>query len=153
MGICTSPDIAQEHISKILKDVLAKDVVVYIDNLAIWSDTSYEEHLELFDRCLQQLQDGRMRCNPLKCSWAVQENNFLGHYMRPDSIRPMKKNIDAILKTDCPHDVTQARSFIGAVKFYKSLYPCRAHVLTPLSDLTVQNHLFGTRNIKKHLTR
>ena len=123
MGIRTSPNIAQEHISKILKEVLGKDVVVYIDDLAIWSDASYEEHLQLVDKCLQLLQEGGMRCNPLKCSWAAEETDFLGHYMTPDSIRPMKKKIEAILKMDRPRDITQARSFIGAVNFYKLLYP------------------------------
>ena len=35
-----------------------------------------------------------------------------------------------------PTTSTQARSFIGAVNFYKSLYPRCAHLLAPLTDLT-----------------
>ena len=77
-----------------------------------------------------------MKCNPLKCNWAVQETDFLGHWMTPDCIKPMKKKVDAILKIDCPRSPTQAQSFIGAVNFYRSLWPRRAHVLAPLAELT-----------------
>jgi hypothetical protein len=56
--------------------------------------------------------------------------------MTPDSVKPMKKKIDAILKMDRPTNRTEARSFIGAVNFYKSLWPRRAHILAPLADLT-----------------
>ena len=48
----------------------------------------------------------------------------------------MKKKIDAVLKMEPPKNRSEARSFIGAVNFYKSLWPQRAHVLAPLAELT-----------------
>ena len=77
-----------------------------------------------------------MKCNLLNCDLVVQETDFLGHWMTPDCIKPMKKKIDAILKMDRPRSPTQAQSFIGAVNFYRSLWPRRAHVLAPLAELT-----------------
>ena len=52
------------------------------------------------------------------------------------AVKPMKKKVDAILKMDRPKNRTQVRSFIGAVNYYRSLWPRRAHFMKPLSELT-----------------
>ena len=77
-----------------------------------------------------------MKFNHLKCDWVVQETDFLGFWMTPNSVKLMKKKIDAVLKMSQPQNNTQAQSFIGAVNFYRSLWPCRAHVLALLTELT-----------------
>ena len=56
--------------------------------------------------------------------------------MTPTAVKPMKKKVDAILKMDRPRNRTQVRSFIGAVNYYRSLWPRRAHFMKPLSELT-----------------
>ena len=76
MGVNVSPDYAQSCIKEILKDL---DVEAYIDDCGMWSDGSFEEHLELVDEILGQLVANGMKCNPLKCNWAFQEMDFLGH--------------------------------------------------------------------------
>ena len=48
----------------------------------------------------------------------------------------MQKKIDAILKMDSPKNQTQVCSFIGAVNFYQSMWPRRAHLMKPLTELT-----------------
>ena len=56
--------------------------------------------------------------------------------MTPTAVKPMKKKVDAILKMDRPKNRTQVRSFIGAVNYYRSLWPRCAHFMKPLSELT-----------------
>jgi len=146
MGVKVSPDAAQGLITKVLAGL---DCAAYMDDCGIWTDESFEDHMELVGKILQRLADNGLKCNPLKCDWAVQETDFLGYWMTPNSIKPMKKKIDAILKMDRPTNRTQARSFIGAVNFYKSLWPRRAHVLTPLADLT-GNKPFTWDETKQH---
>jgi hypothetical protein len=133
MGVKVSPDAAQGLITKVLAGL---DCVAYMDDCGIWTDGSFEEHFELVGKILERFADNGLKCNPLKCDWAVQETDFPGYWMTPDSVKPMKKKIDAILKMDRPTNRTEARSFIGAVNFYKSLWPRRAHILAPLADLT-----------------
>jgi len=47
-----------------------------------------------------------------------------------------KKRINGILNLHRPNNNTDVCAFIGAVNHYKSLWPRRAHVLAPLTQLT-----------------
>ena len=133
MGIKVSPDIAQSVINKILDGL---DTEGYIDNCGYWSDGSFDDYLDQVDKILTSLDDNGMKCNPLKCDWMVQETDFLGQWMTPTHIKPMKKKIDTILQMDCPTTTTQVCLFIGAVNFYKSLFPQSMHLLLSLTELT-----------------
>ena len=132
MGLKPSPDFAQSIIEQVLADL---DIDVYIDDIAIWS-TDYDEHMAKISRILTRLQDNGFRVNPAKCEWAVAETDFLGYWLTPTGIRPWKKKIDAVLKMERPRNVTQLRSFIGAVTYYRNMWPRRSHILSPLTQLT-----------------
>ena len=131
MGVKISGDIAQHLMTKMLEGL---DCEIYIDDVGIWTNGNHDEHLELVDKVLERFANNGMKCNPLKCAWAVKETDFLGHWMTPNEIRPWKKKIDAVLLMDKPQTITDIRSLIGAVNYYKSFWPRRAHVLAPLTE-------------------
>ena len=139
MGIAPAPDIAQELIEKVLEGL--DGIEVYIDDVAVFSN-SWEDHIKMLQTVLSRLQEAGYTVNPLKCEWAVQETDFLGHWLTPDGIKPWKKKVDAILKMEEPRDVKQLRSFLGLVTYYRDMWPQRAHVLAPLTDL------IGTKTFK-----
>ena len=132
MGLKTSPDIAQHLIEKVLQRL---QVEVYIDDVGIFADT-WEEHLQKIQDVLQRLQTSGFKVNPLKCEWAVQETDFLGHWLTPEGVKPWKRKIDAVLKMDRPRNITQIRAFLGAVTYYRHMWPRRSHLLAPLTALT-----------------
>ena len=81
---------------------------------------------------------GKLSVNPCKCEWAVPETNFLGYWLTPNGLKPWRKKIDTILQLQCPCTVKDLRSFIGAVTYYCTMFPKRAHILAPLIALTSQ---------------
>ena len=150
MGIKVSPDFAQSMIKKILVDL---DIDPYLDDLGIWTKGSFGEHLLIVDKVLERLAENGMKCNPLKCQWGVEEAVFLGHHMTPTCVKPMRKKIDAVLKMGAPTTNTEVRSFIGAVTFYKSMWPRRSHDLAPLHELTgTGRFVWGPRQQQAFLT-
>ena len=133
MGVKVSPDEAQAMITKILTCL---NFVAYIDDCGIWTDTIYEQHIDLVGQVLQRLVDAGMKYNPLKCGWAVEGTDLLEYWMTPNAIKPKKNKIDAVLQMNCPQNKTEACLFIGAVNCQKLLWPRCAHVLASLSKLT-----------------
>ena len=142
MGVCNSPDFAQDIMEDIFKDMM-HEIDIYIDDIGIF-DEDYDTHMTKVRKVLTRLQENGFTVNPLKCEWAVQETDWLGYWFTPNGIKPWKKKIDAILQLDTPKSVSDLRSFIGAVNFYRDMWPRRAHLLSPLTSLTGKSTLEWT---------
>ena len=113
-----------------------------MDDCCLFTDKDFEYHVQLIDKLLTALAKAGMKFNPLKCAWTVQETSFLGHWMTPTAVKPLKKKIDAILKMDRPRNQTQVRLFIGAFNFFRSMFPRRAHFMKPLTELMGKGSFF-----------
>ncbi len=132
MGLRNSPAFAQSVIEAVLVDI--PQVEVYIDDIGIWSN-SWEEHVEVLKTVFSRLQEAGFSVNPLKCEIAVEQSDFLGHWLTPRGVSPWQKKIQAVLDLDRPKTASDVRTFVGLLNWYRDFWPRRSHLLAPFTSL------------------
>ena len=133
MGLCNSPDIFQEHMSALMCDL--HYVRAYIDDVAILSTGTWEDHLEKIDTVLTRLEDSGLKVNGLKSFFGRKEFEYLGYLLTPNGVRPIQKKVKAMLAIAPPKNVKQLRSFLGLINYYRDMWIRRSHILAPLNAL------------------
>ena len=81
-----------------------------MDDVCIWTNGTFQSHLQVVEQVLKKFAENNLKCDPLEYSWIVKETSFLGYWMTPTSIKPLKKRIKAILNLGEP------KSMIGMLK-------------------------------------
>jgi RNase H-like domain found in reverse transcriptase/Reverse transcriptase (RNA-dependent DNA polymerase) len=132
MGVLQSPDIAQEIMEDIFRNL--SEVDVYIDDIGVFSNV-WQAHCASLVKVLDLLESNNFTVNPFKCEQRVQETDWLGYWLTPTGLKPWTKKIAAILALQRPQTAKPLRSFIGAITYYCDMLPKRSHTLAPLTAL------------------
>ena len=154
MGITNSPDLFQSVMHPLFADL--HNVECFIDDIDIFSLGSYSEHLSHIHQILLRLERNGFTVNPFKCDWAVQTTEYLGFLLTPNGIKPLPHKIHAITNIARPTSTKNIRSFVGLVNYYKNMWPKRAHLLSPLTDVcSTRKNSFGPmlKNMHSKISR
>jgi hypothetical protein len=76
LGYTGAPNVFQHHMDQILGDLSC--YVRFIDDIAIWTKGSYEDHLKHVNTVLDRLVDANIRLNLPKCNFLAEELKYLG---------------------------------------------------------------------------
>ena len=134
-GLCNAPSEFQRVMNSVLGDLIGKCVLVYIDDIVIYSQ-SPEEHADHLKQVLQKLKEAGLKVKPSKCAIAQAEVELLGYVVNDQGIRPQLKKIEAIQKLARPKSVKEVRSFLGMTGYYRQCIPDYAKIAEPLVRLT-----------------
>ncbi|XP_061706699.1 uncharacterized protein K02A2.6-like isoform X1 [Cydia pomonella] len=131
-GLSSSPGIFQRIMSNLLKDL--PQVEVFLDDIIIGS-ADINSHLVTLEKVLKRLHSHGMKLKKSKCSFLLEEVQYLGYVISKDGIKVDPTKIEGILKIPRPLNVTDLRSFLGVVNFYARFVPHLSTILSPLYDL------------------
>ena len=138
MGLTSAPGTFQRAMNHLFHDLLDKGVVVYLDDVLIYSRT-LEEHLHLLELVLQRLHEHQFHASLPKCMFAQERITFLGHVLSAGGIQPLEDKVKAVRDWPRPSTVHDVRSFLGMCSFYRKFVRNFAHIAAPLHELTKGN--------------
>ena len=104
--------------NKIFQPYLDQFVVVFIDDILVYSKDAHEheQHLRIV---LQILREKQLFEKLSKCDFWFKEVPFLGQIVSADGIRVDSTKIEAVLSWKPPRNVTKVRSFLGLAGYYR----------------------------------
>lgn len=107
--------------NKSLHLYLDQFVVVYLDNIIIYSST-LEEYVEHLKVVFQVLKENQLYVKEKKCSFALNEVHFFGHKIQEGKLRMEEGKVKVIKEWDPPTKVTELQSFLGLVNYYTRFF-------------------------------
>jgi hypothetical protein len=116
-GLTNAPDFFMYLMNSVFMDYLDKFVVVFIDNILIYSQ-SEEEHVDHLRKVLQWLREHQLYAKLSKCEFWIHEVLFLGHIINKDGLAVDPKKVKDILNWKAMKDVRGIKSFIGMARYY-----------------------------------
>ena len=140
-GLTNAPATFMSFMHEVLKPFLDEFVVVFLDDILIYSK-SEAEHLEHLRLVLQKLREYHLFAKQSKCAFQLQEVEFLGHVVSSAGIKMDAAKCKAIQDWPTPTCVKDVRSFHGLVNYYRKFISKFSHVSAPLTNLTKKNVVF-----------
>ena len=133
-GTMNVPSAFQRRINKILEEWTDIFVVVYLDDILIYSKTA-AEHATHVKLVLRALSEADMILNLEKCTFFATEVRYLGHIISKDGTKPDPRNIEKIRDYPTPPNITDVRGFNNLAGHYRRYVFRFADVARPLTDL------------------
>ena len=121
--------------NKILAPLLDVSVICFMDDILVYSK-SKEEHITHLQQVLSILRKEKFYAKLSKCSFGLEEIEFLGYRISKNGIECSKNKIKAIQDMPSPKNKKELRSFIGMASFYRKFIKKFSEILTPLTELT-----------------
>lgn len=142
-GVCNGPGGFQKRINRLLVKFIDVFVIVYMDDILIYSRT-LKEHVEHIRQVLQVLSEADMILNIEKCKFFQFETRFLGHILSRYGSRPDPRHIEKILNWPTPRTITDVRGFNNLASHHKRYIVNFATIVMPLTDLMKGSPAKGT---------
>lgn len=134
-GITNAPSTFQRLMEKCMGDLHLKEVLVFLDDLIIFSH-SLEEHEQRLLRVLHRLKEYGLKLSPEKCKFFQTSVRYLGHIVSEKGVETDPAKINALKSWPVPRTLKELRSFLGFAGYYRRFINGYSSIAKPLNDLT-----------------
>ncbi|GBG77967.1 hypothetical protein CBR_g25898 [Chara braunii] len=138
LGLTNAPATFQCLMDKVLRHQLNRFVVMYLDDILIFSK-SMDEHVKHLEEVLQVLKEAQLHLNLEKSEFGRNSVIYLGHRLSANGLEPEATKVDVIQSWPQPANVHELRSFLGLASYYRKFVPKFSIIAHPLSRLTSKN--------------
>ncbi|GJS13716.1 putative reverse transcriptase domain-containing protein [Tanacetum coccineum] len=134
-GLTNAPVVFMDLMNRVCKPYLDKFVIVFIDDILIYSKNKqeHEEHLKLI---LELLKKEELYAKFSKCEFWIPKVQFLGHVINSEGIHVDPAKIESIKDWASPKSPTEIRQFLGLVGYYRRFIKGFSKIAKPMTKLT-----------------
>jgi hypothetical protein len=127
--------------NKVFMEYLDKFVVVFIDDILVYSrnEEEHEAHLRLV---LQKLRDNQLYAKLSKCEFWLKEVSSLGHVITGRGIAVDPGKVKDVLNWETPTTVSEIRSFLGLAGYYRRFIEGFSKIVKLLTSLLEKDKKF-----------
>jgi hypothetical protein len=133
-GLTNAPAYFMYLMNSVFMQELDKFVVVFIDDILIYSKTP-EDHAKHLHVILQRLRDHHLYAKFSKCEFWLDTVKFLGHTISGDGISVDPSKVQEVMDWKPPTSVHQIRSFLGLAGYYRRFIPDFSRIAKPMTEL------------------
>src|SRR5512142_650567 len=133
-GLTNAPAFFMNLMNKVFMEYLDKFVVVFIDDILIYSKTK-EEHEEHFRLALEKLREHQLYAKFSKCEFWLSEVKFLGHVISSGGVAVDPSNVESVLSWKQPKTVSEIHSFLGLAGYYRRFIENFSKIARPMTRL------------------
>ncbi|KAG1956953.1 retrotransposable element [Pimephales promelas] len=134
-GLSNSPSVFQAFMNDVFRDMLDKWVIVYIDDILIYS-TSLEEHIQHVRSVLQRLIQFHLYAKSEKCEFHQTSISFLGYIISQEGVAMDEKKVQGVVDWPLPQTIKELQRFLGFANFYRRFIRNFSLIAAPLTALT-----------------
>ena len=145
-GLCNAPSSFQATMNTIFRPYLRQFVIVFFDDILIYSG-SLDEHLSHLQTTFQVLLENQFVLKFSKCFFAQPEVEYLGHVVSIRGVEPVASKVETIRQWPIPQSTRALRSFLGLAGFYHRFIRSYATIADPLVKATTKDPLVWTDQI------
>lgn len=146
-GLTCAPGTFQEAMNSTLAPFLRKFVLVFFDDILIYSN-SFEEHVTHLQQVFQLLQQHDWKIKLTKCAFAQQSISYLGHVISSSGVATDPSKVTAVTIWPTPSSVKELRGFLGLAGYYRKFVKNFGILAKPLNELLKKNSIF--RSLPHH---
>ena len=135
-GLCNAPATFENMMETMLRGLLWKNCLVYLDDIIVFGNTR-EQCLSNLTQVMDRLRSYNLRLKPKKCKFFRRSVEYLGRIVSGSGISADPGKLEAVASWSTPRDAKEVRSFLGFCSYYRDFIPGFAEVSAPLQALVV----------------
>jgi hypothetical protein len=140
-GLTNAPAYFMNLMSKVFMEELDRFVVVFVDDILIYSETA-EEHEEHLRIVLKRLRQEKLYTKFSKYEFWMEKVAFLGHVFSAKWIVVDPSKVESVTKWEQPLNMTDVRSFLGMAGYYRRFIENFSKIAKPMIELLKNNTKF-----------
>ena len=140
-GLCNAPATFSRLMDNEMSRLPWEVCLYYQDDIIVFSK-DWDEHIQRLLKVFQRLREANLWLGHKKCTLAKAFVTFLGHLVSEEGLRPDPRLLESIQEIQPPSSVTEVRSFLGLVGYYRRFIKGFFKIAAPLNKLLEKNKPF-----------